>query len=64
MILVLWGIDLENQLAEAYLKILLFLFFKIVFFFSDPLKKQVKQDKEEDVAEDDLEARLQKLQGI
>merc|ERR1719499_1161281 len=31
---------------------------------ADPLKKQVKQDKEEDVAEDDLEARLQKLQGI
>merc|ERR1719282_2099825 len=28
------------------------------------LKNQVKQDKEEDVAEDDLEARLQKLQGI
>merc|ERR1719204_2943467 len=30
----------------------------------DPLKKQTVQDKEEDVAEDDLEARLAKLQGI
>merc|ERR1719228_1063310 len=42
------GIELDSKLAEV-----------------DPLKKKIAQaDKEEDVAEDDLEARLAKLQGI